>query len=30
MKEANAAFERGDAETLQRVLEEYRSPEPHP
>jgi hypothetical protein len=24
MKEANAAFERGDAETLRRVLEEYR------
>ena len=24
MKEANAAFERGDAETLQRVLEEYK------
>jgi hypothetical protein len=25
MKEANAAFERGDAETLRKVLEEYRS-----
>ena len=25
MKEANAAFERGDTETLHRVLEEYRS-----
>jgi len=24
MKEANAAFKRGDADTLQRVLEEYR------
>jgi hypothetical protein len=25
MKEANAAFERGDAETLRKVLDEYRS-----
>lgn len=28
MKEANAAFERGDADTLRRVLEEYRSVTP--
>jgi hypothetical protein len=30
MKEANAAFERGNAETLQKVLKEYRSRVPHP